>query len=273
MPATPPPTITQRARSRRLNRHGRPPARCRGRQPRAHLREVLLGVAQVVDVELRARRLDDAPHALPERGHQAHEAQPGEAAAAVGLEQRDLGVGLEVVVGGEVREVEVRVVHPRVLPVEDPQPRAVVEEVRGQQVVVAGHARAAEHRLDRVGGGPQLGIRGRDRAAALARGALVARGELERRERGRQRRAGVDGAQRRRDLRQARRAAPPAGTGRASMNAVTRHGSRRRGPRARRRSPPRPPTPRARSRGRCRAARCPCPGRRTTQSRPAKRTR
>ena len=43
---------------------------------------------------------------------------------------------LELVVAREVGEVEEDVAHPRVLPVDDPDPAAVVDEVRVQEIVV-----------------------------------------------------------------------------------------------------------------------------------------
>ena len=46
-------------------------------------------------------------------------------------------LGLEAVVDRQVAEVEVAVVHSRVLPVDDAHARAVAHEVGGQQVVVA----------------------------------------------------------------------------------------------------------------------------------------
>ena len=58
---------------------------------------------------------------------------------------------VELVVRGEVREVEVRVAHAGVLPVDDPEALAVVNEVRAQQVVVTGaEPRRRSARLDSV---------------------------------------------------------------------------------------------------------------------------
>ena len=104
---------------------------------------MLARVGDEVEVELGDRRLHDAPHRLAEVGHEAHELErlavcrPG--LAEVGAEQRLALRRVELVVDGEVREVEEPVSHPRVLPVDDPQALAVVEEVRVQEVVVARH--------------------------------------------------------------------------------------------------------------------------------------
>ena len=74
----------------------------------------------------------------------------------------------------EVREVEERVAHPRVLPVDDPQPLSVVDEVRVEQVVVARPRRlAAPEPLDpprrRVRGGERGGEHVAPRATAASR--------------------------------------------------------------------------------------------------------
>ena len=69
-------------------------------------------------------------------------ARRGVAAPKYATSSAALGVRVELVVHGEVAEVEVAVVHARVLPVEQPEPVAVGEEVGAEQVVVT-RARAA----------------------------------------------------------------------------------------------------------------------------------
>ena len=68
-----------------------------------------------------------------------------------------VSVVVEVVVDGEVAEIEVAVAL-RVLPVDDLHPLSVVQEVGGEQVVVAGHRLvlrvARDRRLDALGVGP-----------------------------------------------------------------------------------------------------------------------
>src|SRR4051812_38394421 len=81
VPATPPPTMTTRARSSATSSgtsRGLEPiveagVRHRGREPI----EVLPGVLDVVDVERREALLDDAPHRLPEVRHDPHQLQTG----------------------------------------------------------------------------------------------------------------------------------------------------------------------------------------------------
>src|SRR4051794_36002633 len=82
VPATPPPMITHRARGggSRATRVLEPAREVLVRQAGAHLAQVLVGVAEEVEVQLRAGRLDDAPHPLPERRHRPHQLDPGEPA-------------------------------------------------------------------------------------------------------------------------------------------------------------------------------------------------
>ena len=90
--------------------------------------------------------LHDAPHRLAQVAHDLHQPEAGQPAGRHRTEVRDeqgLVAGpVELVVDGEVAEVEVAVVHARVLPVE--QPEAAVrqgQEVGGEQVVVTGARR------------------------------------------------------------------------------------------------------------------------------------
>ena len=105
--------------------------------------EVLGRVAAEVVVELRYGRLDDAPHRLAEVRYEAVQLQRGAPAiigraAEVDGEQALLLLVAELVVDGEVAEVEVAIAHAGVLPVDDVDALPVQHEVRGQQVVVAG---------------------------------------------------------------------------------------------------------------------------------------
>src|SRR5687768_11096654 len=103
--------------------------------------EMLARVGLEVEVELRYPLLDDSPHRLAEVGHEAHEDERrdlrGSRLAEVFLQQRAVLVLAELVVDGEVREIEEDVPHARVLPVDDADARAVVDEVGIEEVVVA----------------------------------------------------------------------------------------------------------------------------------------
>ena len=113
-------------------RHRRPPparSRSRGRRRSSRIRlEVLVGVVGEVEVEVGEGALEDPPHRLAEVGHEPHQPQRGESGRRsagwleVGVEQGRLLALVELVVDGEVAEVEVAVPHPRVLPVDDPDP-------------------------------------------------------------------------------------------------------------------------------------------------------
>src|SRR5258708_2233087 len=96
-------------------------------------REMLVAIGAVVDVQLADDLLPRAPHRLAKVAHDAHEPQRGGAARRrrlleVGLEQPRLVSGPEAVVDREVAEVEETVAHPGVLPVDDADALAVVEE-------------------------------------------------------------------------------------------------------------------------------------------------
>src|SRR6185503_13639692 len=100
--------------------------------------EVLRGIRDEVAGERRDALLEHAPHRLAEVRDDPHERDPGKLRRAdrarVGREERLVLIGLELVVDREVAEVEERVTHARVLPVDDPHPRPVVDEVRVEQV-------------------------------------------------------------------------------------------------------------------------------------------
>jgi hypothetical protein len=103
--------------------------------------EVPVRVFDEVEVELRQRLLDDTPHRLAEVGHEPHHAQHRcvrlRPFAEVAAQQLVVGFGPELVVDREVREVEEDVAHPGVLPVDDPEPSVVDDEVRAEEIVVA----------------------------------------------------------------------------------------------------------------------------------------
>src|SRR5256884_9756973 len=82
--------------------------------------EVLVRVGAEVEVELGDPLLDDAPHRLAEVRHEAHQHERVAVAAPVGGEELALAVVVELVVDGEVAEVEEGIAHARVLPVDDP---------------------------------------------------------------------------------------------------------------------------------------------------------
>ena len=88
---------------------------------------MLARVGGEVEVELRDRGLHDTPHRLAKVGHEAHQLQSSHVFASDGsevrLEQVVACVLVELVVDREVREIEERVAHSCVLPVDDAQAR------------------------------------------------------------------------------------------------------------------------------------------------------
>ena len=178
------------------------PDRARIGQPGRHARQVLLRVPGEVEVERRDAGLHDAPHALAEVGHDPHQLQAREPLRRhrllpVGGEQRAVLVVAEAVVDGEVAEVEVAVAHARVLPVDDPQAPAVVEEV-GCEVVVVARDRAVlrpdQRGVDRGRGARERRVVGGDRDAVGGGGRVVGLDDREGVEDGRK--TGFDGCPR-----------------------------------------------------------------------------
>src|SRR6478672_209830 len=164
------------------------------------------GVRHEVDVERAHALLEHAPHRLAKVGHDPHQRQPGEAVtsdrAVVCREQHLVLVGRELVIDAEVAEVEERVAHPGVFPVDDPDAASVVDEVGIEQVVVArpeldrsGEQRTLDPPAD---GGSELVLR-RDGHAARHRQGPIGLGDPERNEQSRDGRAIVDPSERIRD--------------------------------------------------------------------------
>ena len=121
-------------------------ARRRGVQIRTRTRVVAIhqsaGQVTGVDVERADALLEHAPHRLPEVRHDAHEGQPSQTGRSrrllvVRAEQGRIVVCRQLVIDAEIPQVEERIAHARVLPIDDPDALPVVDEVRVEQVVVA----------------------------------------------------------------------------------------------------------------------------------------
>ena len=173
----------------------------------------------------------------------------------IALQERALAVGVEPVVDREVRQVEERVAHAGVLPVDDPEPLPVVDEVRGQQVVVAGdERRALAAGLDRPRELVGLLVRAGDGEPVLGGGRGVRLDDAERVEAAGDRPGPVEAPKER------RRRSRGSASADLSLDVARDEQCRRRSgrPPGRCRAPPRGRRPRARARGRCRAGPCPC---------------
>src|SRR5262249_25409934 len=130
--------------------------------------EVLGGVACKVKIEIGDPLLDKSPHRLTEVRHEPHQHVDLGIAAAVSAEQRLVTGGIETVVDREVRDVERRVAHAGVLPVDDPEPVGAPNEVRREEVVVAGtEVDRPAPPLDPVGGRLRILVAGRKPDSAL----------------------------------------------------------------------------------------------------------
>src|SRR3954447_12665952 len=180
-PPTPPPMMTIRARSGSSRGRTIEPLLPVGLE---HLAEPVARVGGEVVVEVGEHLLDDAPHPLAVLRRGAVQPQPGElglvAVAEVRGQQLGVVVHLERVHRREVAEVEERVAHAGVLPVDEPQPVAVVEQVGRQQVVVAQRGLERRRRpLDAPRRGDGLVTTLRQPAAALERDLAVALADAE----------------------------------------------------------------------------------------------
>src|SRR5947209_17986899 len=98
-----------------LSMQGRAKARVGGRPLEAL--EVLVRIGAEVEVELGDPLLDDAPHRLAEVRHEAHPHERVAVAAPVSGEELALADVVELVVDGEVAEVDEVTAPTRVLPI------------------------------------------------------------------------------------------------------------------------------------------------------------
>ena len=115
----------------------------RGREAGRRALEPFHGPGPEVEVDRARGVLDRAPQRPAVHADQAEEPSPGDPAspgpAVVGRDQPGQGVGGQVRLGRDVAELEAGVVVAGQLVVDQPDPLPVVDEVRGQQVVVARH--------------------------------------------------------------------------------------------------------------------------------------
>src|SRR3954447_1054856 len=143
---TPPPTMTARARSGRsvvtpylLQQ----PGERAGAEAGGGLLEALHPPRREVVLDVTHLRLDHAPQRPAVRRDQRLQTGPGDPVAqpttVVRHDQLLHLVGVEAALGGEVAELEAGVVVAGVLVVDQPQSDTVVQEVSGQEVVVARH--------------------------------------------------------------------------------------------------------------------------------------
>ena len=205
----PPPTTTTRARAgsavaAAASRH-RAAARASRRSNRGLGGQLLggleLGHRPLPEVELDGARavLDHPPQRPAVARHPPPQLGPGDQRVVVppvvGVAQLGEGVLAQAGLGDRVAELERRLVHARVLVVDDPQVTAVVEHVRGEQVVVARHERLrrqGEDLLDALGERLERDVGGRHPEAVLAHDVEVLaaqREHVEPAEEGRARRA------------------------------------------------------------------------------------
>ena len=182
-------------------------------------------------------------------------------------EQRLAPGRIELVVDREVREVEEAVAHARVLPVDDAQPLAVIQEIRVQEVVVT-RQRARRLRVSARSARRSRAPRSNASARGLRGSSAVCAVGLDHPER--VERSGISGQSWNARSAAATRSsivrlAHPLRTGNRSLDEPRHEPTLRldeaRPPPGRSRGRPRPRSPRARPPGRSRAGSCPSPRR------------
>src|SRR5258708_35016058 len=103
-------------------------------------------IAGVVEIDGGGKRGDRAPQRLAQQRGALH---GGETARDRSFESRTkitgqelrLQLGSERVVGRQIGQIEQRAVEPGVVPVDEPQPLTIIDEIGSEQIVVAKHDR------------------------------------------------------------------------------------------------------------------------------------
>ena len=104
--------------------------------------EIVHGVGGIVEVELGMNLRNHAPHGFAQERGALHRPvalveRRVRIVAEIGGQHPALLLGVELAVGGEIGEVEERRVEAGIVPVDQPDALAVIEEIAGDQVVVA----------------------------------------------------------------------------------------------------------------------------------------
>src|SRR3989442_5342494 len=104
--------------------------------------EVRRRVAREVEVDTRDVHPHHAPHCFAQLRDNLHQLEPGKPRVGdlpeVAAQQSFiLRIG-QLVMNAEIRQIEVEVAHPRVFPVYDADARAIIDQVRLPEVIMAG---------------------------------------------------------------------------------------------------------------------------------------
>src|SRR2546422_2539486 len=104
--------------------------------------EVRRRVAREIEVLTRDVHPHHAPHGFAQLGDNLHQLKPGkpnvgDLPEVAGQQSFILRIG-QLMMNGEVRQIEVEVAHARVFPVYDADARAIIDQVRLPEVIMAG---------------------------------------------------------------------------------------------------------------------------------------
>ena len=147
--------------------------------------EVHLGEGDIVEVDAGVQLRDHAPHRVAQNRGALHRGVAREQRLAgrgseVALNHPALLGGIQLVVRSEAAKVVERTVEAGILPVDQPHPIAVVDEVRGVEIVVAEDDLDRTHHRFEVRGAPEQTVEpSRHPAPAFAQGSGVVAHHLE----------------------------------------------------------------------------------------------
>src|SRR5579883_412830 len=107
--------------------------------------EMVVGVVVVVEIEFGDAELQEAPEGLAQVGAEAHQVQVSLISrphlAEIGAQQLPALLLAERLVDGEVAEIEEDIAHRGIFPVQDADGAPIVDEIAGEQVIMAGSRR------------------------------------------------------------------------------------------------------------------------------------
>src|SRR6266566_9846706 len=103
---------------------------------------MVMGISGIVKVKLGYAQLEKAPEGFAQVGGETHQVQVCQVChahlAEVGVQEKLALFLVQRLVDGKVSQVEEEIAHGGVLPVQYPDGAPIVDEIAGEQVIVAG---------------------------------------------------------------------------------------------------------------------------------------
>src|SRR5262249_13627089 len=98
-------------------------------------------ISPVIEIQFGNPRLQKAPHGLAHIRSQPHDVQSSEVSgphfAEVILQKPVILLAVEKVIGGQIAQVEKQISHTAIFPIQNPNLALVINQVAGQQIIVA----------------------------------------------------------------------------------------------------------------------------------------